>query len=317
MTTLLCTEAALEQYEATWRSLVPTLDFVTIPRTERVPLEDLARADIAVLTGDVWTDRGAGRLFSVVKKASNLRWFHVFAAGTNEPIFDELRARGVSITHSAGSSARPIAHTVMMHLIALCRNARTFAVDQSNKRWLELDGVDLEGRTLGIVGLGQIGAELALLAPHFGMRVIGLRRTVRGDEPCETWPISRLHDLLPMVDDLVLAASLNDTSQGIIGAAELAMLRPGAHLVNVGRGGLIDEQALTDSLRNGHLGGAALDVFVVEPLPATSELWDLPNVIVTPHSAASTPIGYVRAAEIFHDNLDRYSRGVELRNLAP
>jgi phosphoglycerate dehydrogenase-like enzyme len=167
---------------------------------------------------------------------------------------------------------------------------------------------------MGIVGLGSIGAEVARLAQNLGMRVIGLRRTPSGDEPCETWETSRLHELLPLLDDLVLTAALTPDTTGLIGARELALLPEGAHIINVGRGQLIDEAAMTAALQAGRLGGAALDVFVVEPLPAESPLWDLPNVIITPHSAGGTPLAATRAADVFADNLGRYLRGEALRN---
>jgi phosphoglycerate dehydrogenase-like enzyme len=241
----------------------------------------------------------------------------MFAAGVDHPVFLEVRRRGVRLTHSAGSSAIPIAHTVIMHVLALCRGARTFAVAQAAREWAESDVVDVEGRTMGIVGLGSIGAEVARLAQQFGMRVVGLRRTPQGDEPCETWSSDRLHELLPMIDVLVLTAPLTADTVGMIGTQELALLPPGAHVVNVGRGQLVDEEALAAALASGHLGGAALDVFVVEPLPTESPLWDLPNVIITPHSAGGTPLATARAAEIFADNLGRFVRGQALRNEVP
>jgi phosphoglycerate dehydrogenase-like enzyme len=238
----------------------------------------------------------------------------MFSAGTDNPVFAQLLRQGCRLTNSVGASATPIAHTVIMHTIALCREAHTFAMAQRDRRWVESTVADVEGRTMGIVGLGSIGGEVARLAQHFGVRVIGMRRTPRGDEPCETWPTSRLHELLPLVDDLVLTAPLTDETQGIIGATELALLRPGAHIINVGRGQLIDEPALIASLQSGHIGGAALDVFVVEPLPANNPLWDLPNVIVTPHSAGGTPLADRRALAMFEENLSRYVRGADLIN---
>ena len=201
-----------------------------------------------------------------------------------------------------------------MQILALCRGARAFAIAQSARVWGEQDVVDVEGRTIGIVGLGSIGAEVARLAPHFGMRAIGIRRTPRGDEPCETWSTDRLHELLPIVNTLVLTAPRTPETVGMIGAKELALLPAGAHVVNVGRGQVIDESALVDALTSGHIGGAALDVFVVEPLPAESPLWDLPNVIITPHSSGNTPLATARAAEIFAENLGRFARGEALRN---
>ncbi len=277
--------------------------------------EEIDRIDLAVFSADLWREDRGAPFMKVLLQAPNAMWLHMFSAGLDNPVFAALGQRGVTVTHSAGSSAIPIAHTVIMHIIALCREARAFGVAQSEHRWANSDTIDVEGRRMGIIGLGAIGSEVARLAAHFGIDVIGMRRTPAGDEPCTTWPISRLHELLPHVDDLVLTAPLTDETRGIIGAAELALLPRGAHVVNVGRGELLDEDALIAALQSGHLGGAALDVFVVEPLPVGSPLWDLPNVIVTPHSAGTTDLSAQRAAEIFADNLRRFGSGRPLRNV--
>jgi phosphoglycerate dehydrogenase-like enzyme len=202
-----------------------------------------------------------------------------------------------------------------MQLVAMCRATRPLAVAQSNREWLDVDVIDVEGRTVGIVGFGAIGAEVARLAQAFGMHPIGLRRSPRGDEVCPVWGNDRLHELLGAVDDLVLCASLNTSSHGMIGAAELALLQPGAHIVNVGRGQLIDESALVEALTSGRVAAAALDVFTTEPLPNESPLWSLPNVIVTPHTAGATPLAAERAAQVFVRNLTRWAEGEQLLNL--
>ncbi|MCE9621756.1 MAG: D-2-hydroxyacid dehydrogenase [Actinomycetia bacterium] len=275
--------------------------------------QEIASIDLAVFSSDLYLD-GRGPSFFKVLLQAQPKWLHVFAAGVDNPVFAEIRRRGIRLTNSAGSSATPIAHTVIMQTVALCRAARTFAVAQTAHEWPEQDVIDVEGRTMGIIGLGSIGAEVARLAQHFGMRVIGMRRKPRGDEPCETWSTDRLHELLPMVDTLVLTAPNTPETSGMIGATELALLPAGAHVVNVGRGQVIDETALVAALSSGRIGGAALDVFVVEPLPAESPLWDLPNVIITPHSAGTTKLSNARAAAIFADNLGRFARGEALRN---
>ncbi|MFM7253086.1 MAG: D-2-hydroxyacid dehydrogenase [Ilumatobacteraceae bacterium] len=263
---------------------------------------------------DLWTSGQGRRFFRVVLSAANLRWLHVFAAGLDDPVFAELARRGVRITGSAGSSAVAIAHTTVMQLLALCRNARPLAVAQSEHRWAPVDHLDLEGRTVLVVGLGSIGREVARLLVHFGVRVVGIRRSPDGSEPCPTFPVERLHDLLREADDVVIAASLDDSNRGLIGSAELSLLPPHGHVVNVGRGELIDEQALIDALDAGRLHGAALDVFATEPLDPENALWDMPNVIVTPHVAGRTPLSTQRAAAVFADNLGRWTRSEPLHN---
>ena len=274
---------------------------------------DAERINLAFFSADVYPTHTAA-FMSVALGAANLRWMHLYNAGVDHPIFGMFQQRGVRLSTSSGSSATPIAHSVVMHLLQLCRNSTTFARQQADRVWAPSDSFDLEGRTVGIIGLGAIGGEVGRLLPHFGARVIGMRRSPDGTDPCETWSSDRLHELLAIVDDLVIAAPLTPETQGLIGTTELAMLRPGAHIVNVGRGPIIDEAAMVTALQRGDLGGAALDVFEVEPLPTESPLWHLPNVIVTPHSAGSTPLSKHRAAQMFIANLPRYIAGEPLLN---
>ena len=268
-----------------------------------------------MFSADLWREGRGSSFMKVLLQAPNARWLHMFSAGLDDPVFALIGDRGVTVTHSAGSSAVPIAHSVIMHVIAMCRDARPLAIAQSKHEWSSRGTLDVEGRTMGIVGLGAIGSEVARLATHFGVRVIGVRRAPTGDEPCETWPVQRLHELLPQVDDLVLTAPLTEDTRGIIGERELSLLPRGAHLVNVGRGELIDEPALIAALVDGRVGAAALDVFAVEPLPPENPLWDMPQVTITPHSSGTTPLAATRAAAVFADNLGRFVRGEPLRNV--
>lgn len=152
------------------------------------------------------------------------------------------------------------------------------------------------------------------LAQAVGMDVVGVRRTVVGDEPCETVSTDRLGDVLPTVGALVLAVPLTPESANLIDAAAIAALPVGAYVVNVARGEVLDQRALAEALRSGRLGGAALDVFVEEPLPADSEMWDLPNTIVTPHSSGMTNQLAGRTTDRFIENLHRYVAGEPLVN---
>lgn len=298
-----------------WRSVAPGLEFVVLPDAGPATEAAAEHIDIAVFSADLWLEGRAAPFMRTLLAAPHATWLHMFSAGLDDPVFARLAERGLTITHSAGTSATPIAHTVLMNVIALCRGGRHWQVAQSERRWANGPTADVEGRRMAIVGLGAIGSEVARIAQHFGIEVIGLRRTPTGGETCTTWSIDRLHDVLPTIDDLVLTAPLTDETRGIIGAAELALLPQGAHVHNVGRGELLDEAALIDALQRGHLGGAALDVFAVEPLPSHSPLWDMPNVIVTPHSAGTTPLAAQRAAEVFTRNLRHLSLGEPLTNV--
>jgi phosphoglycerate dehydrogenase-like enzyme len=279
---------------------------------------DGAAADVeaAFFSGDLFPD-GARALARVLHQAPSLRWLHTFAAGVDHPFFQRLLARGVRVTTSSGAAAVPIAHTVLLYVLALSRDLPGWARDQADRRWNPRDVEDLQGRRLVVLGLGPIGLEVARLAQALRMEVTGVRRTPRGDEPCETWPLARLDALLPRAEWLVLALPLADDTHHLLDARRLALLPRGARVVNVGRGALVDEAALADALASGQLAGAGLDVFEVEPLPPGSPLWSHPRVIVTPHASGSSPGNDLRAAGMFVENLGRFARGEPLRNEVP
>ena len=277
------------------------------------PDGDLTAAEVAFFSADLYPGR-TREFWIPLREAERLRWLHTFSAGVDHPVFQGLLAQRVRLTTSSGVGAAAIAHTVLLYVLALSRDLRAWVEAQRRREWQPRDVQDLEGRVLGVVGLGPIGTEVARLGAAFGMRVVGVRRTPRGDEPCETWPLGRLDDLLAIVDYLVLALPLTTETRGILDARAMARLRPEAFVVNVGRGELVDEPALVRALQAKRLAGAALDVFAVEPLPPESPLWDMPNVIVTPHSAGQNPGNAVRAVELFLDNLARYMRGNPLHN---
>ena len=274
---------------------------------------DSSSVEIAFFSGDLFPQR-VREFVLALRDAKQLRWLHTFSAGVDNPWFQALRARGVRLTTSSGANAVPIAQTVLLYLLALSRDLARWSDAQRRHAWETHSMVDLQGMTLGIVGLGPIGLEVARLGAALRMRVIGVRRTPRGDEPCETWSMARLDELLAQVDGLVLALPLSEDTKQVLDARRLALLKRGAWLVNVGRGGLVDEAALVAALESGQLGGAGLDVFEVEPLPPESPLWSMPNVIVTPHNSGDSPANLHRATAIFLDNLARYVRGEALCN---
>lgn len=247
----------------------------------------------------------------------NLRWVQTFTAGVDHPWFDTLRQRDVRITTSSGVASAAIAQTVAMFILGLSRRWPTWTDAQRAKSWAPHDIEDLEGQVLGVLGLGPVGTDVARLGHALGMRVVGMRRTPDGTEPCEAWSFDRLTELLGIADYLVLALPLTETTHHLLDKAALDKVKAGVRIVNVGRGALVDEPALVDALRDGRVGGAALDVFEEEPLPEDSPLWDLPGVIVTPHACGRIPGKDARTESMFIENVGRYLRGEPLRNEVP
>jgi phosphoglycerate dehydrogenase-like enzyme len=269
--------------------------------------------EVAFFSGDCFGARARDFMVAALK-ARNLRWLHSASAGVDHEVFQRFLERGVRLTTSSGAQAVPIAHTVLLYLLALSRDLPGWLADQQAHRWRARSIHDLTGDLLGVVGLGPIGLEVARLGLALGMRVVGVRRHPRGDEICETWSLERLPELLTELDHLVLALPLTPETHHLLGRQALSLLKPTATLVNVGRGAVVDETELVRALQEGRLAGAGLDVFEQEPLPAQSPLWDLPNVIVTPHSSGTNPGNEERAAHLFLENLRRFEAGRSLRN---
>lgn len=260
----------------------------------------------------------------VFPAAKRLRWVQSPAVGVGSLMFPELLASDVVITTARGIRARAIAEHILGVTIALARRLPTAIRAQVEHRWAQADieGPDIDVRTLqgqrmGIVGLGAIGSELAAIAAPFGFGITAIRRTAGSPPPGveAVWPPDRLHDLLAESDVVVIAAPHTPQTKRLIGRAEVDQMKKGALLVNVSRGKMIDDAAVVAALRDGRLGGAALDVFSEEPLPASSPYWDMPNVIVTPHVSGALRDYWTPLVALFSDNLRRFERGEPLRNL--
>jgi phosphoglycerate dehydrogenase-like enzyme len=278
------------------------------------------RIDIAFFSGEVFADGEARGFFAAAQGAPNLKWMHLFNAGVDNPVFTRLLEQGVRLTTSSGSTAPPIAHSVMGGVLMLSRGFVLWLDGQRRHAWepipLNQLPVDLGEQTLTVLGLGAIGSEVARLARAFGLHVIGVRRSPArpGDPVDELVPPSALAEVLPRTDWLVVACPLTAETRHIVDAAALAALRPGARVVNIARGEVIDEQALIGALRSGQVGGAYLDVFETEPLPPESPLWDLPNVIISPHNSPASKGNDDRVTEIFFRNLRHWLKGEAMEN---
>jgi glyoxylate/hydroxypyruvate reductase len=252
--------------------------------------------------------------------APKLRWIQATSSGIGPFVKGAgLDATDIVITNAAGIHAVPLAEHTLLSLLYFVKDVPARLRDQRAHVWERYCGRELRGMTVGVVGLGAVGREIARTLRAVGLRVIGVRRTPVDDPAAldvdEATTPDRLHELLPRCDALVLIAPHTPATEGMIGARELALLPAGAILVNIGRGALVDEPALIAALRAGHLGGAALDVAAVEPLPAASPLWDLPNVLITAHSASTVERENERLTDLFCENLRRFLAGEPLVNV--
>ena len=269
----------------------------------------------------------------LVVRAPRLTWVHSASAGVERVLTPAGRERGLVVTNARGVFSQPIAEYVLMMILAVSRRLPQLLELQRERTWQPLEGVELRDVIVGIVGLGSIGRAVADLATAFGCRVVATRRHAPGSEATEapggeaargtadhpglsrlTGP-EGLPELLAEADFIVLAAPLTLETESLIDEAALAGVKPGAWLINVARGRLVDERALLRALREGPLGGAVLDTFRDEPLPPGSPFYDLPNVIVTPHTSWSSGRVLDRSVELFCDNLRRYAAGEPLLNV--
>jgi phosphoglycerate dehydrogenase-like enzyme len=280
-----------------------------------------ADADIAFVSRDVTglstkhTVLPDTKLFyDAMLSAPSLRWVHVHSAGADRPVFVELTRRGIAVSTSSGANAAVVAQSALAGLLALARRFPQLMAAQREHQWAPLIGSglprDLGGQTAVIVGWGPIGQQLGAMLALLGLRVVVVRSSDASAGPgIETVAFEDIAKVLPRADWLLLACPLTERTRNIISADALALLPAGAQFLNVSRGECVDEPALVVALKEGRLAGAFLDVFTHEPLAADSPIWDLPNVIATPHSAGFSDGNSARVARMFLDNLAAWKEG--------
>jgi phosphoglycerate dehydrogenase-like enzyme len=317
---VVCVWHRFEQWRAqpimpeTVRRRWPEMLVVHLPDYERLP-QELPDTDIFV---------GALLRPEQFQHARRLKWIHSTAVGVSQLMYPELAGSGVILTNPSGILSAPMAEHTMGLMIALARHFPDSVRYQDRARWSQIEVssqpgplTELNGQLLLIVGYGSIGREIARRARAFDMRVWGVTRSGKGDATHteKILPVAQLEDALPHADIIVLSAPDTHETQQLIGPAQIAKMKPGARLINVGRGSLLDEAPLIHALETGALGGAALDVAATEPLPAESPLWKAPNLFITPHTSGVSDRLWQKETKLLMDLLERWFDGRDLFNV--
>jgi phosphoglycerate dehydrogenase-like enzyme len=291
----------------------PEMRVVHLSNYDRLP-EELPDTDIFV---------GYSLRAEQLKDGKKLKWIHSTAAGVAQLMYPELRNSGILVTNPSGIFSVPMAEHVIGLLLALARNFADCVRQQDRARWSQQELWDkpqhlteLNGKVLLIVGYGSIGREVAKRAKALEMRVRGVTRSGKGDPTHaeNLFAAALLEEALPDADYVLIAAPETAETKHLIGEAQIAKMKRGARLINVGRGSLLDEAALIRALESGALGGAALDVVQTEPLPADSQLWSAPNLMLTPHTSAVSDRLWDRETALLMELLERWFDGRELFN---
>jgi phosphoglycerate dehydrogenase-like enzyme len=268
----------------------------------------MATAEV-LMTWDLPTER-------LAERAPQLKWIHIIGAGIEHLAPLDWLPPGVTLTNNSGVHRAKAAEYITMALLLLHIRMPAMLTAQRRKRWAPEFTTPIAGRTVTIVGVGQMGAAAAQAARKLGLRVLGVRRSGRPARGVDRiYPPSRLRQALAPADVVILSLPLTDESRGMIGAAELDAMKDGAGLVNIGRAETLDHDALATRLRSGKVSGAVLDVFEREPLPRSHPLWQVPNLIMTPHVSSDDAEDYMpMTLDLLFANVERYLAGQPLKN---
>ncbi|MDP3879357.1 MAG: D-2-hydroxyacid dehydrogenase [Dehalococcoidales bacterium] len=278
------------------------------PGNRRAELDSLLReAEVLLMPRAPWPP-------DIFSQTPKLRWVQYIGAGVDSAAARSLLDTEYIVTNSRGTQNIPISEYVMAVMLMFVKmSPRCFANKQA-RRWQKIDFLELHGKTLGIVGLGSIGNEIIRLARAFSMRIVATRKSAVKKESSvmgvdTLYPPQDLLEMLGECDFVVMTVALTDETKKMIGERELKAMKPTGVLINVARGGVVDQAMLIRALKEGWIGGAGLDVFEKEPLVPESELWELPNVIISPHVSARSEMRNVRLTDLFCENLKRYANG--------
>lgn len=262
---------------------------------------------------------GPGPPKNVIARAPKLKWIQTTDAGVDDFLDSDIIGSSVIVTNTSGITAISIGECVLEMMLMFVKKMPLCFQLKQERQWKTFSLTVLHSKTVGIVGLGSIGRQVARLSKVFGMRVLATRRSTRSATRTRNVDILFSQDQLPQLlsdsDFVVLALPLTPETNNLIGEEELLTMKPTAYLINIGRGNIVDETALTRALEENWIAGAGLDVFVTEPLPVESRLWELPNVVFSPHVAGEIEDYDLQATRLFADNLRRYLSGKRLRNV--
>lgn len=288
------------------------------PMAEVIYVEDEASLLSHASRAEVIAIRPAQVTRELLRDAERLRWLHIWSAGADEVLvpIPELAQSQLLLTCSKSNGAIPLAEHAMLLMLMLNKNVLRSVHAQEDRQWDQFQHGELNRMTVGIIGLGFSGADLAVKAQAFHMRVLGIRRSP--DVPPgvdELLSREGLDELMKRSDFVVVTAPKTPETIGMIGERELRMMKPTAYFICYSRGGIVDDAALLRALQEGWIAGAGIDAHGVEPLPRDSPFWTAPNTIVTPHNGASTPFTRQRGVDIFVENLRRYVSEQPLTNV--
>lgn len=252
----------------------------------------------------------------LLQAAPELKWVFSVSAGVEKLPLEELKKRGILVTNTSGVHAVTIAEYVMGGLLSMSHHFHNYFPLKDEKKWGDaISGEDLEGKTMLIIGAGHIGAEIGRKAKAFDMRVLGLKRTPLSIQNFDgVYTMDSLRELLPVADYVVMAAPLTEETYHLMGIKEFSLMKKEGIFVNIARGDTVEEEALVAALQEGRIRGALLDVFHEEPLPEESPLWELDNVLLTPHTSGISKNVTRKVIGMFKENYSRYKKGGELIN---
>ena len=318
--TILVSAALMERFGRHFRAAAPNADFLVFADQADM-VANLHKAHGVCLVGDLRSEVNGRRVGDIaVADCPQLRWVQTASAGVDQFMPKELAARGIVLTNGSGAAAPAIAEHVLSMMFAFSRGLVGYMRTQAAHKWDHRPGapaIEMSGKTLSIYGVGRIGTELAWRAHALGLKVYGVNLPTRPkpDFMEALWAPTRLDDLLAKADFFAACIGLTDGTKHLFAAREFGLMKSSAYFINIGRGGTVDQNAMIDALQSGKIAGAGLDVVTPEPLPDESPLWDMPNVIITPHVAGASDEGHHRADEIFLENIRRFAAGETLMNV--